>query len=276
MNADLHCHSTVSDGQFAPTDVARRAHANGVTLWALTDHDELGGQQEARTAAEALGMNYLSGVEISVTWAGRTVHIVGLGIDPSNHVLIDGLARTRDGRAARAEAIGEQLATLGIPDAYEGALHYVSNPDMMSRTHFARFMVEHGHCANTQEVFDRYLGDGKPGYVAHRWAKLADALGWIQAAGGVAIVAHPGRYAYSQLEFDAFFGEFIDLGGKAIEVVTGSHTPDQYREYADVARRYGFEASRGSDFHAPGEGRIELGTLPPLPADLKPVWERWL
>ncbi|MEX3852823.1 3',5'-nucleoside bisphosphate phosphatase [Paraburkholderia sp. BR10923] len=276
MNADLHCHSTVSDGQFAPTDVARRAHANGVTLWALTDHDEVGGQQEARTAAEALGMNYLSGVEISVTWAGRTVHIVGLGIDPSNQVLIDGLARTRDGRAARAEAIGEQLATLGIPHAYEGALHYVSNPDMMSRTHFARFMVEHGHCANTQEVFDRYLGDGKPGYVAHRWAKLADALSWIQAAGGVAIVAHPGRYAYSQLEFDAFFGEFIDLGGKAIEVVTGSHTPDQYREYADVARRYGFEASRGSDFHAPGEGRIELGTLPPLPADLKPVWERWL
>ncbi|MGF6445110.1 3',5'-nucleoside bisphosphate phosphatase [Paraburkholderia youngii] len=276
MNADLHCHSTVSDGQFAPTDVARRAHANGVTLWALTDHDEVGGQQEARTAAEALGMNYLSGVEISVTWAGRTVHIVGLGIDPSNQVLIDGLARTRDGRAARAEAIGEQLATLGIPHAYEGALHYVSNPDMMSRTHFARFMVEHGHCANTQEVFDRYLGDGKPGYVAHRWAKLADALSWIKAAGGVAIVAHPGRYAYSQLEFDAFFGEFIDLGGKAIEVVTGSHTPDQYREYADVARRYGFEASRGSDFHAPGEGRIELGTLPPLPADLKPVWERWL
>jgi hypothetical protein len=276
MNADLHCHSTVSDGQFAPGDVARRAHANGVTLWALTDHDEVGGQHEARTTAEALGMSYLSGVEISVTWAGRTVHIVGLGIDPTSQILIDGLARTRDGRAARAEAIGEQLATLGIPDAYEGALHYVSNPDMMSRTHFARFMVEHGHCANTQEVFDRYLGDGKPACIAHRWAKLADALGWIQAAGGVAIVAHPGRYAYSQLEFDAFFGEFIGLGGKAIEVVTGSHTPDQYREYADVARRYGFEASRGSDFHAPGEGRIELGALPPLPADLKPVWERWL
>ncbi|HEY2020159.1 3',5'-nucleoside bisphosphate phosphatase [Paraburkholderia sp.] len=276
MNADLHCHSTVSDGRFAPGDVARRAHANGVTLWALTDHDEVGGQHEARATAEALGMQYLSGVEISVTWAGRTVHIVGLGIDPSSQVLIDGLARTRDGRAARAEAIGEQLGALGIPDAYEGALEYVSNPDMMSRTHFARFMVERGHCSTTQEVFDRYLGDGKPACVAHRWAKLADALSWIQAAGGEAIVAHPGRYAYSPLEFDAFFGEFIDLGGKAIEVVTGSHTPDQYREYAEVARRFGFEASRGSDFHAPGEGRIELGALPPLPADLKPVWERWL
>ncbi|MGQ7937380.1 3',5'-nucleoside bisphosphate phosphatase [Paraburkholderia sp. D1E] len=276
MNADLHCHSTVSDGQFAPADVARRAHAGGVTLWALTDHDELGGQHEARSTAEALGMGYVSGVEISVTWASRTVHIVGLGVDPTSTTLIDGLARTRNGRAARAEAIGEQLATLGIPDAYQGALQYVSNPDMISRTHFARFMVESGYASSTQDVFNRYLGDGKPGYVSHRWAKLADAVGWIQAAGGEAIIAHPGRYAYSPVEFDAFFAEFIDLGGKAIEVVTGSHTPDQYREYADVARRFGFEASRGSDFHAPGEGRIDLGTLPPLPSDLKPVWERWL
>ncbi|MFP3563187.1 3',5'-nucleoside bisphosphate phosphatase [Paraburkholderia sp. SIMBA_030] len=276
MNADLHCHSTVSDGQLAPAEVARRARAGGVTLWALTDHDEIGGQHEARSAAEALGMSYLSGVEISVTWASRTVHLVGLGIDPTNAILIDGLARTRNGRAARAEAIGEQLATLGIPDAYQGALKYVSNPDMISRTHFARFMVESGYASSTQDVFTRFLGDGKAGYVPHRWAKLADAVGWIKAAGGEAVVAHPGRYAYTPVEFDAFFAEFIDLGGKAIEVVTGSHTPDQYREYADVARRFGFEASRGSDFHAPGEGCVELGTLPPLPADLKPVWERWL
>ena len=276
LNADLHCHSVVSDGTLTPEALAERAAANGVELWALTDHDELGGQQEAREAAAELGMSYLSGVEISVTWAARTVHIVGLGIDPTSSVLIDGLARTRNGRAARAEAIGEQLATLGIPDAYQGALKYVSNPDMISRTHFARFLVESGYAASTQDVFNRYLGDGKPGYVAHRWSKLADAVGWIKAAGGEAIVAHPGRYAYSPTEFDAFFAEFIDLGGKAIEVVTGSHTPDQYREYADVARRFGFEASRGSDFHAPGEGRVELGTLPPLPSDLKPVWERWL
>lgn len=276
MNADLHCHSTVSDGHFAPADVARRAHAGGVTLWALTDHDELGGQREARETAEALGMRYLSGVEISVTWASRTVHIVGLHVDHECAALVDGLERTRNGRAARGEAIGEQLAALGIPGAYEGALKYVSNPDMMSRTHFARFMAEHGYAESTQDAFNRYLGDGKPGYVSHRWAKLADAVKWIQVAGGEAVIAHPGRYAYTQMEFDALFGEFIDLGGKAIEVVTGSHTPDQYREYADVARRFGFEASRGSDFHSPGESRVELGSLPPLPADLKPVWERWL
>ncbi|WP_175838800.1 3',5'-nucleoside bisphosphate phosphatase [Burkholderia anthina] len=276
MNADLHCHSNVSDGLLSPTDVARRAHAGGVTLWALTDHDEIGGQAAARSEAEALGMRYLSGVEISVTWASRTVHIVGLNIDPSNPTLVDGLYRTRHGRAARAQAIAAQLETLGIPGAYEGALKYVSNPDLISRTHFARFLVENGHAASTSDVFDRLLGDGKPGFVPHRWAALPDAVAWIRAAGGEAVVAHPGRYRYTPVEFDAFFGEFIDLGGRAIEVITGSHTPDQYREYADVARRFGFEVSRGSDFHAPGEGRIELGSLPPLPPDLKPVWERWL
>ncbi|WP_412527055.1 3',5'-nucleoside bisphosphate phosphatase [Burkholderia lata] len=276
MNADLHCHSNVSDGLLPPADVARRAHAGGVTLWALTDHDEIGGQAAARSEAEALGMRYLSGVEISVTWASRTVHIVGLNVDPANPVLVDGLYRTRHGRAARAVAIGEQLATLGIPGAYEGALKYVSNPDLISRTHFARFLVENGHATSTADVFDRMLGDGKPGFVPHRWATLPDAVAWIRAAGGEAVVAHPGRYRYTPVEFDAFFGEFIDLGGRAIEVVTGSHAPDQYREYADVARRFGFEASRGSDFHAPGEGRVELGSLPPLPPDLTPVWERWL
>ena len=273
MNADLHCHSTVSDGQLAPAEVAARAHAGGVTLWSLTDHDQLGGQREAREAAEALGMGYLGGVEISVTWAGRTVHIVGLNVDTENQELIDGLAATRSGRKARGEAIGEALADIGIPNAYEGALHYVNDPAMISRTHFARYLVEKGYAESTSDVFSKYLGDGKPGYVGHRWSKLADAMKWIKVAGGEAVIAHPGRYDFSQVEFAAFFDEFIQLGGRAIEVVTGSHTPDQYREYAEVARRYGFLASRGSDFHAAGEGRIDLGQLPPLPADLKPVWE---
>ena len=273
MNADLHCHSTVSDGQLAPAEVAARAHAGGVTLWALTDHDQLGGQREARAAAEALGMGYLGGVEISVTWAGRTVHIVGLNVDVDNQELIDGLAETRSGRRARGEAIGEALAAVGIPDAYEGALQYVNDPAMISRTHFARYLVDKGYSESISDVFSKYLGDGKPGFVGHRWSKLVDAMKWIKAAGGEAVIAHPGRYDFSPVEFAAFFDEFIQLGGRAIEVVTGSHTPDQYREYAEVARRYGFYASRGSDFHAAGEGRIDLGQLPPLPGDLKPVWE---
>jgi 3',5'-nucleoside bisphosphate phosphatase len=276
MNADLHCHSNVSDGLLAPAEVARRAHAGGVTVWSLTDHDELGGQSEARAAAEALGIRYLPGVEISVTWAARTLHVVGLGVDPACPALIEGLRATRNGRAARAQAMAAALEAVGIPGAYEGALQFVSNPDLISRTHFARFLVEKGFAPSTAEVFDRFLGEGKPGYVPHRWATLENAVGWIAAAGGIAVIAHPGRYRYTPLEFDALFGTFVDLGGRAIEVVTGSHTPDQYREYADVARRFGFEASRGSDFHAPGEGRVELGALPPLPPDLTPVWDRLL
>ena len=275
-NADLHCHSTVSDGLLAPQDVAARAAAHGVTLWALTDHDEVAGQAAAREAATSLGMAYLSGVEISVTWAGRTLHIVGLGIDPDNAELVQGLERTRSGRCARAEDMSEALAKLGIEGAYAGALGYAGNPDMVSRTHFARFLVEHGHCRDISEVFDRYLGDGKPGYVPHRWARLADAISWIKVAGGVAVMAHPGRYTLSLVEHSALFDEFKDLGGEGVEVITGSHTPDQYALYADVARRYGLLASRGSDFHGPGEGRIELGELPPLPDNLTPVWSRWM
>ncbi|CAJ0797791.1 3',5'-nucleoside bisphosphate phosphatase [Ralstonia condita] len=275
-NADLHCHSTVSDGLLAPQDVAARAAAHGVTLWSLTDHDEVGGQAAARVAAESLGMAYLPGVEISVTWAGRTLHIVGLGIDPDHPDLVHGLERTRSGRCARAEDMSAALAKLGIERAYEGALHFAGNPDMISRTHFARFLVERGYCRDISEVFERYLGDGKPGYVPHRWARLTDAIGWIKGAGGVAVMAHPGRYSLSLVEHGALFDEFKELGGEAVEVITGSHTPDQYALYADVARRYGLLASRGSDFHGPGEGRIELGALPPLPDNLTPVWSRWL
>jgi 3',5'-nucleoside bisphosphate phosphatase len=276
MNADLHCHSNVSDGLLAPAEVARRAANGGVELWALTDHDEVRGVAQARAAAESLGMRYVTGVEISVTWASRTVHIVGLGVDTENRALLDGLAATRNGRQARAIAIGERLAAVGVPNAYEGALRYVSNPDLISRTHFARFLVEHGFAASVSDVFERYLAEGKPGYVPHRWARLDDALHWILGAGGVGIVAHPGRYKYMPVEFDELFSTFKQLGGEAIEVVTGSHTPDQYGEYARVARRFGFEASRGSDFHAPGDGATELGSLPPLPSDVTPVWLRWL
>ena len=275
-NADLHCHSTVSDGLMSPTAVAALAVRAQVDLWSLTDHDELGGQREASEAAAALGLRYVPGVEISITWAGRTVHIVGLQIDPTHPVLVNGLEQTRSGRLNRARQIGEQLALVGVPGAFEGAMRFVSNPDLISRTHFARYLVESGAAASTSDVFKRYLAEGRPGFVPHRWASLADALQWIHAAGGKAIIAHPGRYDFTPVEFNALFDEFISLGGKAIEVVTGSHTPDQYDEYAQVARRYGFQASRGSDFHGLGEGRHAPGTLPQLPADLVPVWQDWL
>lgn len=275
LKADLHCHSSVSDGALAPAVVAEHAHRGGVELWALTDHDEVGGIADARAAASALGMRFVAGVEISITYANETVHIVGLNIDETNAQLVAGLAATRTGRDARGREIGAQLAAAGIPDAYEGALDYVGNPDLMSRTHFARFLVARGVCNNISEVFKNYLSEGKPGYVPHRWASLEQAVGWIQGAGGVAVIAHPGRYKFGPMVEGALFDRFKELGGTAIEVVTGSHTPDQYGKYALLAKQYGFLASRGTDFHGPGETRVDFAHLPPLPAGVTPVWQDW-
>ena len=276
LNVDLHCHSTVSDGVLPPAEVARRAHANGVDVWALTDHDEVGGLAQAGAAARELGMRFITGTEISVTWAGQTVHIVGLGFDADNEALARGLRDTRAGRAERARRMGERLADLGMPGAYEGALPFAGNPELVSRTHFARYLVQAGYCPDVQTVFNKYLGDDCPGHVPMQWACLADAVGWIRAAGGRAVIAHPGRYKYSPLQFNALFDEFLQCGGEGIEVTTGSHTADEARHYAGVARRYGFLASRGSDFHSPQESRADLGSLPALPDDLKPVWHDWL
>ncbi|MDP3669219.1 MAG: 3',5'-nucleoside bisphosphate phosphatase [Telluria sp.] len=275
LNVDLHCHSNVSDGVLAPAAVAAHARQAGVDAWALTDHDEVKGVAAAREAALALGMHFISGVEISITWAGQTVHIVGLRVDETNEALVQGLAATRSGRDARGREMAAQLAAAGIAGAYEGALKYVGNPDLMSRTHFARFLVECGACASLPEVFRKYLVEGKPGFVPHRWATLEQAMGWIHAAGGVAVIAHPGRYKFSSTAQGVLFDEFKQRGGGAIEVVTGSHTPDQYGPYAELAKRYGFLASRGTDFHAPGESRVDFSMLPPLPASVKPVWHDW-
>lgn len=271
--ADLHCHSTVSDGVFAPDDLARRAKESGVTLWSLTDHDELSGQAIAIETARDIGLRYLTGVEISVTWANQTVHIVGLGINPSDATLVEGLRETRAGRAQRAQRIGKRLAALGMPGAFEGASTFAGNPELISRTHFARFLVQAGYFPNVQAVFDRLLKDDGPAHEPMQWATLEAAINWIHGAGGASVIAHPGRYKYSQTQFGGLFDTFKDLGGSAIEVITGSHTVPQFKEYAQVARHYGFQASCGSDFHSPGDSRIQLGGLPPLPADLKPVWQ---
>ena len=272
-NPDLHCHSVVSDGTLTPEVLAARAKANGVDLWALTDHDEVGGQQRAAAAAQAQGMAYLTGVEISVTFAHTTVHIVGLGFDASNTPLVQGLERTRGGRGERARDMAEQLAKVGIAGAYEGALHFVGNPELISRTHFARFLVEAGVCRDTNEVFRKYLIEGKPGFVPHRWASLGDAVRWITQASGVAVIAHPARYRLSANEEFALFSEFKQHGGQAVEVVTGSHSAAEAVSYATMAQEFGLAASRGSDFHSPDESHTDLGTLPPLPAHVQPVWD---
>lgn len=273
LNADLHCHSVVSDGTLTPEALAARACANGVQLWALTDHDEIGGQHRAAAAARAEGMAYLTGTEISVTFASTTVHIVGLGFDPDDARLAQGLAATRGGRGERAQEMSRQLAQVGIQGAYEGALKYVGNPELISRTHFARFLVETGVCHDTPEVFRKYLTEGKPGYVPHRWAALGDAVRWVTEAGGMAVIAHPARYKFTPNEEYALFSEFKEHGGRGVEVVTGSHSPAEYVIYAAMAKEFGLAASRGSDFHSPDESHTDLGMLPDLPGQLTPVWE---
>ena len=273
LNADLHCHSRVSDGTLEPEALAARAKAGGVELWALTDHDEVAGQQRARDAALHEGLAYLTGCEISVTFAGVTVHIVGLGFDADDAALREGLARTRGGREARAREMAAGLAQVGIHGAFEGSLPYVGNPELISRTHFARFLVERGHCSDTSDVFRRYLTEGKPGFVEHRWAKLGDAVRWITQAGGIAVIAHPARYKFTPTEEYALFSEFKAHGGRGVEVITGSHSAAEAIKYGETALEFGLLASRGSDFHSPDESRTDLGTLPDLPGKLTPVWQ---
>ena len=276
INADLHCHSIVSDGTLTPVALVRRAHERGVQMLALTDHDELDGLAEAADEAVSLGLDFVPGVEVSVTWGGDTIHVLGLGVNVSDEALSQGLVRTRAGRDERARLMGAALAVAGVPDAYEGALRHVGNPEMVARTHFARYIVEAGVCKNISQVFDRFLSEGKPGFVAHNWATLSEALGWIRGAGGTAVLAHPGRYRLDDTALHALTARFRDEGGSAMEVVCGSHTPDQYRRFEKMALEYGLRGSRGSDFHGPGEGRVDLGDLPPLPDSIVPVWRDWM
>jgi predicted metal-dependent phosphoesterase TrpH len=275
LNIDLHCHSTASDGLLAPKDVVARAAANGVEILALTDHDDTSGLSEARDEAQARGLRFVDGVEISVTWHGTTVHIVGLRIDPNSEPLRAGLESIRQGRGTRAERIADGLAAAGVPDSLAGAKRFAENPELISRAHFARYLVEAGRAPDVKSVFQRYLVKDTPGHVPHQWADLGDAVAWIRDSGGTAVVAHPGRYKLTKAELREFLADFKGSGGAGIEVVTGSHTPEQYLEYARLAREFGFLASRGSDYHGKGESHADLGRLPPLPEGLKPVWHDW-
>lgn len=273
VSIDLHCHSTASDGVLSPTDLVLRAASRGVQVLALTDHDDTAGLEEARAACADRGIRLVNGVEISVSWRQQTVHVVGLGIDPRVPALAQGLASVRAGREARARRIADALAKCGIRGGLEGAYAFAANPRLIGRTHFARFLVAQGHVKEMKDVFRKYLARGKPGYVSHQWASLAEAAGWIAAAGGVAVIAHPGRYPLSGAEFAELFSEFRDLGGGGIEVVTSSHNREQSLKFAREAQRFGLLASRGSDFHGPGESHCDLGALPELPPACLPLWQ---
>jgi len=271
---DLHTHSTASDGTLAPAELVDRAVANGVTVLALTDHDTLEGLAAAQTAADSTGLILSPGVEISVTWGGRTIHVVGLWIDCWNEPLVLGLQRLLDYRRHRAEEIGRRLAKEGIEGAFEGAKSF-SNGRLVGRTHFARFLVRRGYALSEREVFKHYLVKGKPGHVPGDWSSLEEAVGWICGAGGQAVIAHPARYGFSRGKLLRLIGQFKELGGVGIEVVSGSHSADDSLLMARYARENGLLASAGSDFHGPENPWVDLGRLAPLPTGCKPIWSDW-
>ncbi len=272
MLVDLHSHSTRSDGLLSPAALVERAAQRGVDMLALTDHDELSGLPEAREAAAGWGLRLIDGVEISVLWEDITLHIVGLCVNSEHGPLLNGLAGIRAGREQRAQRMAASLAAAGIAGSLEGARRHATNPGLVSRAHFARYLVEAGHARDTNAVFRNYLTPGKPGFVAHQWATLVDAVNWINDSGGVAVIAHPGRYPLNQQQCERLLVEFAAMGGAAIEVVTGAHTPAEFVIWARYARRFGLRASAGSDFHGPGEGYRDLGNVPVLPAGCDPVW----
>ena len=271
----MHNHSTSSDGLLSPTQLIELAARTGVDAIALTDHDTTEGLAEAHAAAKRIGVGFVPGVEISVSWGGTTLHIVGLGIDPASALLHQGLESIRVGRRERAQRIGEALQKVGFSGTFEAALGLAKDERLLSRTHFARHLLEIGAVKDMQAAFDKYLATGKPAYVSHRWAELPDALQWIVGSGGVAVLAHPGRYDLKPMMRDEMLKQFKAEGGRAIEVVTGSHRPEQYALWQREALEHGFLASRGADYHGPGESPCEPGRLPPLHGSLTPVWSTW-
>jgi 3',5'-nucleoside bisphosphate phosphatase len=271
---DLHSHSIYSDGVLSPTDLLQRAASKGVDVLALTDHDVTAGIAEAKTVAGQVGVTLIAGVEISVTWQKRLIHILGLGIDPDNEPLLLGLSTLRRQRVWRAMEIGKRFEKIGINGVYEGARKFAGG-DVISRTHFAMYLAAQGLVRDIQDAFKRYLKRGKRCYVPCQWASLEDAVHWITGAGGQAVIAHPARYEMGHTLLKKFVGEFRDSGGAGIEVITSSHTPRQSQTMASLANEFDLLASAGSDFHAPGNSWVELGKLPLLPQNCEPIWDSW-
>ncbi len=275
LNIDLHCHSTASDGVLSPTKLLAHAASRGINVLALTDHDAVSGLEEGHEAAAQQGITLINGIEISVTWHNRTLHVLGLGIAPDYPPLLDGLRNICAGRIERARNIAAELSKYGISGSYEGACSYVGEGKLIGRTHFARFLVTHGHAKDVKTVFKKFLVKGKPGYTPHEWASLSQAVDWIRNSGGQAVIAHPARYQLGKNLLDQLLSEFKALGGAGIEVVSSSHTPEQVKQFAQLSIDKGLLASCGSDYHGPNENYFTFGQLPEIPAGCTPIWHDW-
>lgn len=269
---DLHCHSLASDGALSPTELVRRAHSQGVTVLALTDHDTTDGLAEAAHAAAEFKLRLVNGIELSANYLNQCLHVVGLNIDPENELLKAGIAAQQALREQRARQIAEKLEKKGIVGAFE-AVSAAAGDGEITRSHFADFLVARGYVDDQQEAFDRYLTKGKPGFVPTQWAALEDTVAWIRAAGGIAVLAHPLRYKLSTKWINRALTAFKQAGGQGLEVVTGRASPDDIRISQHLARQHGLYASVGSDFHSPDNQWVELGRLAPLPEGIEPVWQ---
>jgi 3',5'-nucleoside bisphosphate phosphatase len=269
---DLHCHSTASDGSLAPTEVVQRAFEHGVTALALTDHDTTDGLAEAQSKANTLGIHFIPGIELSANWNGKCLHIVGLGINPAHPPLAEATKILQKTRMERAEKIAEKLQAKRISGALEAVIA-AAGDGMITRTHFADFLVSQNHVSTQQEAFDRYLAKGKAAYVSTPWADMEQAVSWINESGGIAVLAHPLRYKLTANAMKRLLTVFKTAGGKAIEVVTGRCNNDEIARVAAYASRFELAGSSGSDFHSPNNQWVELGKLQPLPDQISPVWE---
>ncbi len=272
---DLHSHSTASDGALSPQELVNRAKENGVTTLALTDHDTTDGLADAQKEAELVQLRFIAGIELSVQWEKQCLHVVGLNID-SQHDALQTVIRTCEiMRLERAEKIALKLEKKGIFGALAAIQNVVGDGGMITRSHFADFLVSRCHVATPQEAFDRYLADGKAAYVPTIWTPLESAVKAICESGGIPIVAHPMRYKLTATRMKKLLGAFKNMGGQGMEIVTGRYNPDEIRILGNYAKQFELVGSVGSDFHSPANQWIELGRLAPLPASVKPVWELW-
>ena len=269
---DLHSHTIASDGELTSTALVNAAKVAGVDVLALTDHDTTDGVKEAQLAAEQVGIRVIAGVEISSRWANQDVHIVGLNVQPAAVGLVTLLAEQTSRRVDRSIRMGEKLTALGFPEIYPLALTN-ANGHVPGRPHFARALVDQGHCKDMDKAFSKFLGNGKKAFVKTDWASLEEAVNAIHDAGGVAVLAHPGKYKYTRMKLSRLVAAFKEVGGDGIEVCTGTQTAEQKQTAAALASEFDLHASTGSDFHGPSGGWVHLGKFPPLPADCKPIWE---
>ena len=273
---DLHSHTTASDGILTPSELVKRAVDNQINMLAITDHDTIKGLLEAKATIERnnLPVKLIYGVEVSTMWKNNEIHIVGLNIDIENSHLLELLTAQEQSRIDRAINISEKLAKVSIDNAYEQAQQF-SKGDIVSRAHFARFLVANNYVKDIKRAFKKYLGKSGYAYVPAKWCSIADAVNAIHAAGGQAVLAHPTRYDLTLTKLKLLISEFKSYGGDGIEVSQSRQTQDDLQRLAKLANEFELLASQGSDFHDL-LNYLDLGKTTPLPGSVTPVWHNWI